>query len=65
MNWFFRLLGVERAREMKEGVKDAQRRLDEAHAQDREIHRLTEQLRRMREVNQFALRIGAALRGHR
>jgi hypothetical protein len=65
MSWLTRLFGRDRAQDMKQGVADAQRRLDQAHAQDREIRSLASQLRRLREINQFAPRINAAFRGHR
>lgn len=48
-----------------EGLAEAQRRLDDAHAQDPEIKTLAAQLRLIRERNNFASMIAATLREHR
>lgn len=63
MNWLRRLF--HRGRAMKDGLLEAERRLDEAREQDSEVRRMAEQLRKIRERNNFAASFAAALRGHR
>lgn len=46
-------------------LAEAQRRLDEAHAVESEIRSLADQLRKIRERNNFAGMIASAMREHR
>lgn len=68
IDWLRRLCGARsrhNPRAYAQAVADAQRRLDEAHAQDSEIRSLAAELRVIRERNNFAPMIAAALRERR
>lgn len=65
MNWAWLRRRRQRTQSRVEGLASAQRRLDDAHAQDPEIKSLANQLRLIRERNNFASMIAATLREHR
>lgn len=68
INWLRVLCGVRSRHDRRaqaQAVADAQRRLDEAHAQDPEIRSVVGQLKALREYNNFGPRIAAAFREHR
>jgi hypothetical protein len=65
MNWAWLRRWRQRPQSGAEGLAEAQRRLDDAHAQDPEIKSLAAQLRLIRERNNFASMIATALREHR
>lgn len=65
MNWGWLRRRRQRAQSATLGLAEAQRRLDDAHARDPEIKSLADQLRLIRERNNFASMIASALREHR
>lgn len=64
-DWIRRSRVLRHARSMRDGLEEAQRRLDEVHAQDEEITSMAQTLKKIRQVNGLAPRFAAAMREDR